>query len=353
MDNDPLAKQSVEAEITSGNVPWEELVWVGSHHLVLPALYTAFSRKGILPLLPDDLAEHLSAVYTLNLNRNKHILEQCGELIRILNNEGIEPCFLKGAGYLLQGLYQDMGDRIMSDIDILIPAAEMRKAARVLYDNGYFHPDEFIKDDFTRHHHMPGFEHPDYVAMVELHHSIFPESFQKVLSGDEVHSEMKKIDGFRARILSTNHQQVLNFIHDQIVDENFIYRSILIKGLYDFYRLAILDSPEKTKPSVRGFEKKFNTYRFLASAAFNNSALIVYKRTSAALRFKRQFDFLLNHPEFYSFYKLMVLYSVRLRIILEVFITAPFSKNARSYIRKKIGSLDTAKAYLRKLYKGE
>lgn len=349
MDDDAQGKRLVEAEVSSGNVSWEEFIWTGSSHLVLPALYSAFSRNGLLPLLPADLVDHLSAIYNINLHRNRQIIEQSHELIRLLNNEGIEPVFLKGVGHLLQNLYHDAGDRIMSDIDILIPEEDIQKAANALYYAGYFHPEEFKDDDFENHHHLPGFEHKSYIAMVELHHSVFPVNYLNILSNTEIYSDRKKTEGFNAWVLSTDHQMVLNFVHNELVDDGFRYKTMVIKSLYDFYLLAKLD-PQKTEGiSVLGYNLKFNTYCSHASVSFNNTNYINFITNRSTRIFKVQFDYLLDHPKLYELYQFIVLYRLRIFIILKSFITAPFSRHSRHYIKKKIGNPDSARRYFQKL----
>jgi hypothetical protein len=346
MDDDPESRRLVETEVSSGNVPWEQFVWMGSSHFVLPAIYSAFKRNALLAKLPSDLLEHLSDIYELNLHRNLQIIGQAHELIRILNGDNIDFIFLKGAGHLLQGLYHDNGSRIMSDIDILISEKDIQKAAKVLYDNGYFHPEEFKDDDFEKHHHLPGFEHSNCIAMVELHHSVLPGKYQNILSNDEIFSKKKKIEGLDAWVLSVNDQRAMNFVHDQLVDEGFSYKTMLIKGLYDFYLLSKLVPTGEIMPPVKGYERKFNTYCSIASATFNDSKAIHYTENISTRRFKRQFDYLLNNPEIYRIYQLIILYSKRVPIIMKTFIAAPFSKHSRRYIKKKAGSWSAVKGYL-------
>lgn len=349
MDDDPVARQQVEDEVTSGNITWEEFVWMGSSHFVLPALSSSFRRNGILPLMPGDLVEHLSVIYDINFIRNRQITEQSQNLIRILNTVGIEPVFLKGAGHLLQNLYHDPGDRIMSDIDILIPENDIKKAAKVLYDKGYFHPEQFKDDDFEKHHHLPGFEHPNYIAIVEIHHSLFPGRYSKLLSNAEISTEIRKLDGINAWVLSYKHQMILNFVHDQLVDDDFKYKTMLVKGLYDFYLLSKLVPIGRERASIKGYNKTFNTYCSFASSVFNTSKGINFTENFSSRRFKRQFEYLVNHPKVYGYYQFVVLYSLRITIILKTFITAPFSKQSRRYVRKKVGSLSAVKRYFKSL----
>jgi hypothetical protein len=346
MDDDPAARRLVVARVSSGNVPWEEFVWMGSSNMVLPAIYTAFKRNGVLSYLPPDLDEYLSGIYELNLSRNLQIIEQVYNLVLILNKEGIEPVFLKGAGHLMQGLYRDQGDRIMSDIDILIREGDIYKAAKTLYANGYFHPEEFKDDDFEKHHHLPGFEHKNYIAMVELHHSVFPGRYQKILSNKVISSNKNNIKGFGAFVLSINHQMILNFVHDQLVDDGFRYKTMMIKGLYDFYLLSKRAMSGEVKPMLKKYERKFNTYCAFASAVFNNSNTINFNEDFSTKRFKRQFNYLLNNPKIYGIYQLVILYNLRVSIILKTFFTAPFSKHSRRYITKKAGSWSALKGYM-------
>ena len=353
MDNDPEARQQVFTDITAGNVAWEEFVWMGSSHLVLPALYAVFKRNGVLPLLPADLEEHLQSIYKLNVDRNTQIKEQSIKLIRILNEKGIKPIFLKGAGHLLKGLYRDDGERIMSDIDLLIPEDVIEKAAQVLYDNGYSHPEEFADDDFEKHHHLPGFEHNNFIALVEIHNYVFPGSYSKILSNAEIESEKKKLKGLNAWVLSYQHQMIHNFVHDQLVDDGFKYKTMVIKGLYDFFLLTIQEPSESIRLFKSEYASKFNSYCFMVSALFKSTDAIGFKNNLPATRFKKQFDYLLNHPKMQSGYQLIILYRLRISEVFRLFVTAPFSRSSRKYILKKAGNASKVKQYTQKLMRGE
>lgn len=349
MDTNPERRPGVESDLVTGRVPWEAFVWMGSSHFVLPALYSAFKRHALLPLLPADLAEHLSGIYHLNFDRNQQILQQSKELVRMLNQGGIEPVFLKGAGHLLQNLYPDPGDRVMSDIDILVPENQVEAAAAILYAGGYAHPKAFADYNFDKHHHLPGFEHPGTVAMVELHHSALAGNFGKLLPITEILSDRKKITGLNAWVLSTNHQRVLNFVHDQLVDDDFTYKTMLIKGLYDFFLLSKQGSAAEGRPVIKGFEKQFKAYCYFVHVAFGNPETAMYAANTFSKRYKRHFDYLMDHPKVFSLYQLAVLYRIRVKVVTETIFTAPFSKSARMYFKKKAGSIPALKKYLKGL----
>ena len=349
MDKDPGAARLVNAQLNAGRMPWEDLVWMGSSHLVLPALYSAFKRNKLLQLLPHDLSEYLEEIYQLNLNRNRSILKQAKEITHLFHEAGIEPVFLKGVAYLLQDLYPDAGDRVMTDIDILIHPDQMQQAAEILYRNGYAHPEEFAGDDFGKHHHLPGFEKPGEVAMVELHHTALAGSYGKLLKNEEIFSNLTKIEGLNASVLSLKHQIILSFVHEELVDDDYRYRSVQIKGLYDFYQLSCLGMAAPASVSVTGYNKKYNAYCFLVAEAFNLPTQKNYAAGRAARKYKRQVDYLLDHPKLGSMYQLAVLYRIRIQVVLGTLITAPFSRSARLYFKKKAGSIPALKKYLKGL----
>jgi Uncharacterised nucleotidyltransferase len=349
MEKDPGAASIVDAELTAGHISWEDLVWMASSNFVLPALYSAFKRNTLLHQLPLDLSEYLEEIYQLNLNRNRSILKQAHEIANLFHEAGIEPVFLKGVAYLLQDLYPETGDRVMTDIDILIHPDQIHEAANILYRNGYVHPQEFAGDDFSKHHHLPGFEKPGEVAMVELHHTALAGSYGKLLQNEDVFSNLTKINGLNASVLSLTDQIILSFVHDQLVDDDYRYRSVLIKGLYDFYRLSCLGMTVPASVSVPGYNKKYKSYCFLVAEAFNLPLQKNDTAGRAARKYKQQVDYLMDHPKLGSLHQLTVLYRIRIQVVLGTLITAPFSRSARLYFKKKAGSIPALKKYLRGL----
>ena len=49
---------------------WDDLVKVGSSHLVLPAIYLNFKLKRISKFLPKELYEYLKEIQVINFQRN-------------------------------------------------------------------------------------------------------------------------------------------------------------------------------------------------------------------------------------------------------------------------------------------
>ena len=53
----------------------------------------------------------------LNRERNQQTIEQAREIILLLLAYSITPIFLKGTGNLLEGLYEDIAQRMVGDIN--------------------------------------------------------------------------------------------------------------------------------------------------------------------------------------------------------------------------------------------
>jgi hypothetical protein len=69
----------------------------------------------------------------LNRARNENIIEQAKELNELLVANNITPIFLKGTGNLLEGLYRDLSERMLSDIDFIVSMEEYLKTSSTLH----------------------------------------------------------------------------------------------------------------------------------------------------------------------------------------------------------------------------
>ncbi len=223
-------------QIAAGQVSWERLVEVSSHHLVTPALLTAFDRQRLT--IPDDLRQFLNDLRDLNAQRNEALSVQVDELGRALNELGIEPVLLKGAAHLYSGLYDHPGDRVLGDLDVLIPAEAAREAYLALVKvgyQGYFQTKP--GDPYHDHHHLPPLEHHARKAAVELHLEPVNQRYRDVLGAAEMRAEATALESATARLRrpSLTHQLIQNILHCQSTRAHFLWRSrrIPLRHLHD------------------------------------------------------------------------------------------------------------------------
>jgi hypothetical protein len=297
MDDDPAARKEVSSQVTMGKIPWEDFVWTGSSHYVLPALYSAFRRNGILPLLSEELALHLEHIHSLNFQRNLEILDQCREIGTFLNHKGIESVFMKGAGFLLSGIYKDAGDRIMEDIDILIPDKDLQKATEYLSILGYL-PEEKGSGEkiYEDHHHLPPLICMGKTAPVEIHRLPVHREYSDMMSAEEMFIERVQSREINCWIPSVSDRQQLIFFHEFRAARGYLSATPSIKGMYDLYLLAKHSPPDPLFLQPGRYRNGYRKFIYITGEFFSNPVRIRCPETSSLVRFRKREVFLLNHP---------------------------------------------------------
>lgn len=212
-DNGEKDQELIRA-IREEKVDWGNFVEKASNHLVLPSVYLRFKRLGILSDLPEELGSHLQMVYELNYRRNTAILEQTGRINLLLSTAGIVPIYLKGAANLLDNLYEDVGERMIGDIDLLVSDTEFLQAANLLKSEGYEHAHPFFEDQQAATKHFPRLVHPTELADVEVHRVPVALPLSAHFNYASVRPEIKPIKTDPpCYVLSDRHKVVLNFMH--------------------------------------------------------------------------------------------------------------------------------------------
>jgi hypothetical protein len=297
LDNHPEMRGEVTAMITARVIPWEEFVWTGSSHYVLPALYSAFRRNGLLPLLPEDLSMHLEHIYSLNFRRNLGILDQCREIGTFLNHKGIELLFLKGAGILLSGIYNDLGDRIMEDIDILIPEKDLQKATEYLSILGYLPPEiDPGGKVYEDHHHLPPIVCKEKAAPVEIHRFPVNMKYYNRISIQSIFKDGVQSKELSCRLPSVKDRQLIIFFHELLSSDGYLSATPSIKGMYDFYLLAKQYPPDPLYIPKGRYRESFRRFIYIMGKYLNDPERFGCIETQALMRLWKREVFLLNHP---------------------------------------------------------
>ena len=81
--------------------------------------------------------KYLKEIYTINLSRNKILLKELNFISKIFLNHKINHVFLKGSALLIKNYYEDLGERMVGDIDILVDEKDYIKSVNLMKENGY------------------------------------------------------------------------------------------------------------------------------------------------------------------------------------------------------------------------
>jgi hypothetical protein len=155
---------------------WEQVIRLSRRLRLLARLADAMDRSGELPNTPARPRSHLVSELRLSrwrCNAMQWALRRIGDVLAAAPYPHV---LLKGAAYLAQDLPVAYG-RMPSDIDILVPKADIADAQRRLVAVGWA---EVPLDDHDQRyyhewsHEVPPMRHALHALELDLHHNILP-----------------------------------------------------------------------------------------------------------------------------------------------------------------------------------
>ena len=118
-------------ELLQGKVDWDTVIAYSSMHGTAGIIYRHLLNISADNSVPEDVLERMRSIYLVITASNMQYLEQSKILAEQLAAEGLEIIFLKGSS-LIESLYEDLGYRAMSDIDILVRERDWPSVSRIL-----------------------------------------------------------------------------------------------------------------------------------------------------------------------------------------------------------------------------
>ena len=116
---------------------WDEIIELANKSFTIPSLAAAMGKLEKKVEIPEDVRTYLAAVHDRNTQRNSRLLHQLKEAVTCLNGADIKPVVMKGAAILLMQEQDEIGTRILTDLDILVRPADMPGAIEALRRIGY------------------------------------------------------------------------------------------------------------------------------------------------------------------------------------------------------------------------
>ncbi|MDP2542041.1 hypothetical protein CSC81_08140 [Tenacibaculum discolor] len=244
----------VEKKIKSGLVDWEDIVKVSTTHYVFPALYCNLKRADLLHYLPVDLVEYMKHITDLNRERNQKIIAEAKEINELLLSNNITPIFLKGTGNLLEGLYEDIAERMVGDIDFIISKKDYQNTINILKKINY-KPITEIKFHFPASKHYPRIYKKDKIAAIEIHREMLRKEKAKFFNYKTINDSLLTTNNIA--VLSIKNQIKLTVFSKLINDNTLLLKNINLRGAYDVFLLGN-KLKVKTKVSDNYLSKELN-----------------------------------------------------------------------------------------------
>lgn len=229
----PVTAELREQLAVSG-LPWPDLLGFAKRELLAPTLWVRLGERGLVGVLPPEVAAALRRSHAVNAARNARIRAELLQGVEALNAAGVEPVVLKGAVDLVVPRYADPGARILRDIDLFVPSSALRSAVAALEAIGFVEaPLEATKfvtyyADLTRKGNLVGIDLQFYIS--GQRDLLTPE---EALAGSVAH----EVDGVRLRTLSPDHQIIHNLLHSEVQDRGSDAGLVWLRQLLDLVAL--------------------------------------------------------------------------------------------------------------------
>lgn len=317
----------IEQVLKEGTVDWDSVVKVSTAHYVFPALYCNLKKANFLNYVPNDLVEYMEHITQLNRERNQQIIAQAKEINKILLDHNITPIFLKGTGNLLEGLYNDIGERMVGDIDFLVDLKDFENTVSTLKILDY----DSKEDKYLDHRHHPRLTNESGIAALEVHKGLLINKYDNEFNYDIVSKTILTKNNFN--LLSYQDQLSLSIIAKQINDDGQFYNNIALRNSYDVF---LLSQKVNSLESITKFHRLFNPLNnFLAITTYTlNSKSIHFESNNLTKNVLRKFEKIIVKELKQQRITRKLFIAKRLTIIYKSF----FSKEYKNWLLKKITS---------------
>ncbi len=191
------AKEELLKNVTAGQ--WSEVTELANRHSVTPLLY--HNIKSLNLSLPEDIAVELKEQFLKQAYRNTYLFSELGKILHLLNEKDIPVIVLKGA-YLAGAVYDNIGLRGMSDVDLLVKKDDLSRVEKELLSQGAV-PE--AKDRLIAEH-CPEFSYttPEFGLRLDIHWALNPSKYNCLAEVDGLWSRSRSVlvQQFPARALS-------------------------------------------------------------------------------------------------------------------------------------------------------
>jgi hypothetical protein len=229
-----------ESEILNGvdinNINFEKLITLTSGHLMLPALFFNIQKKKAAYLFPEDFIDYIKGIYAINKARNEILLDEAKELSELLVENNIKHIFLKGTALLLSNVFEDIGERMIGDIDFIIQHKDEEKIKKVLEKNKYCSKKPFSSFRFFKPKHLRRLVLENKIIAIEPHLKLLNSRYRCAFNTKRLLNDFNEgLETIKtpSQFFLFDHC-VYNF---QINDHGFINAKHSHRSIYDIYKL--------------------------------------------------------------------------------------------------------------------
>ena len=229
------------SEILNGvditNINFEKLITLASGHLMLPALFFNIQKKKASYLFPEDFIDYIKNIFAINKARNEILLAEAKQLSQLMVENNINHIFLKGTALLLSNVFEDIGERMIGDIDFIIQHKDEEKIIRVLEKHNYRKKDSLKLFRLFKPKHLPRRVNENKKIAIEPHLELLSPGWRSIFNSKQLKQDFKKgVKTYKIPNISFLVDHCIYAI--QIPDKGFFTSYHSHRAIYDIYNLS-------------------------------------------------------------------------------------------------------------------
>ena len=288
-------RDEIEVMLKTTDIDWDAVVKVSTAHYVFPALYCNLQRADFLLYLPQELVSYMQHITNINRERNKQIITQVKDLNNLLLKNNIIPIFLKGTGNLLAGIYDDIAERMVGDIDFIFSKEDYLKAITILRESGYseVHKSKYYFPGANKHYRR--LQKKNSIAAIEIHSEFLDiKKYTNEFNYSFVGQDSQVINGFK--VLSYANKLNLSIIANQINDYGFYYKRMALRNAYDVFLLSKKTSAKDAMNTLDKLKHPLNCFLAACYEVFDRVDSLEYSKSIETALYLRDFNSHFTNP---------------------------------------------------------
>lgn len=253
--DDRAHREALTAQLRRRDLDWMALLALANDHALTPALHARLAAKSCIGELPDDVAAYLAELHRRSAERDRRLRGQAEEAISALNAVGVEPMLLKGGALLFKQTMFAPGDRLLVDLDLLVPHDAVAAASAALARQGYAPAPPPPKRSM---HSVGDFRRADEVGAIDLHvelismwaHDRANQALPLASAEVWLDSERKTAGRASFRVPAPAHHVLHLVLHDQVHEMDHYFGRLNLHHLLDVAVLLAAEGAQTTWPPL-------------------------------------------------------------------------------------------------------
>lgn len=222
---------ALKQRMVSNAIDWEQFVFVASDFLVLTTCYCRLKEKQLLEYIPKELELYLEEITGINRNRNITLLNEIKSIANIFNQNKINYVFLKGAAYLVKNHFEDFGERMLGDIDVLVQESQINESYQLLLNHNYKSTKQGISAKYFNNKHLPRLQSDVNLAAVEIHNKVLLNPYKGYLEVTDILNTKETVQ--QIFVPSDKHLLSHSILNFQANDSGHLFSRISMRSIYD------------------------------------------------------------------------------------------------------------------------